>query len=821
MSFNPRLRAFAGVVDIVIVFCTFILGTVSGINLRVVAAQDSVFFLGQRSSSLCAEHDSYVVPIAIPFGTNELTRGTAISANFQIRAVHPQVEIHPLGASWEYWCCCDDENCPSPCPPEATPCVTSSPSSETSAFASSSDPILIFNNGQEQIYVLDEPSDIGTFEVFVNGQSYGQHVAVIFGSRWDSTDSYPQDGVIYSNGFTRWKPKGETSGPESDPCFGTSVVLGPFQLAPPFLSDGYTPNPLRHPKIETIDITVGQGWEARMFGGFLENGTQLMDVEWLIKRLRVDSEEMRVSVFLRVKVLKTFFLYSIHGQYGLGIAEMSSMFADPEKHDCDTQISPDEQIWVGSISNANMGLWGQEEVLHSLGEGQSLCLETTTPTTHNTGSPTLCVIWQGGGLTEDRDPCWCGDKIAFTSNRDGNWEIYVMNDDFTSQTRLTNNAGDDLAPAWSPDCQRIAFISNRDGSYKVYVMNADGTEQHPLTDNLCSCGNCWPTSSQPDWSPDGEWIVFAAQEQDGYCRYNIYRIRPDGTELQRLSSDPWGDSNDIEPTWSPLGDKIAYSTNRTGKYRLAWMDPEIGQGPGGGNSITEDPPCSPGYEFRYGKPSWSPDGQYIAFEDVCSGTIHIIKPDGTEHTTLIQGHNPDWSPDGKYIIYDTGEEIRLTPLPTRAVFRIERDTGNVFTDGAFHGAGFITVSADVAEWVPVSEPVEPGDVLEIDPENPGHYRKARGPCSSLVAGVVSTEPGFVLGHGEDTEGKVLLALMGIVPVKVTDEGGPIQPGDLLVVSSTPGYAMRWDPDSGLCGFVGKALEPWEEGEGVVLVLIMR
>ena len=114
----------------------------------------------------------------------------------------------------------------------------------------------------------------------------------------------------------------------------------------------------------------------------------------------------------------------------------------------------------------------------------------------------------------------------------------------------------------------------------------------------------------------------------------------------------------------------------------------------------------------------------------------------------------------------------------------------------FYGRDFVSGSADVAEWVPVSEEVEPGDVLEIDPENPGYYRKARGPCSSLVAGVVSTEPGFVLGHGEDTEGKALLALLGIVPVKVTDEGGPIRPGDLLVVSSTPGYAMRWDPCEG-------------------------
>jgi hypothetical protein len=68
----------------------------------------------------------------------------------------------------------------------------------------------------------------------------------------------------------------------------------------------------------------------------------------------------------------------------------------------------------------------------------------------------------------------------------------------------------------------------------------------------------------------------------------------------------------------------------------------------------------------------------------------------------------------------------------------------------------------------------------------------------------------------------LLALIGIVPVKVTDEGGPIQPGDLLVASSTPGYAMKWNPESGeACGLIGKALEPLDSGTGVIQVLLMR
>lgn len=165
-------------------------------------------------------------------------------------------------------------------------------------------------------------------------------------------------------------------------------------------------------------------------------------------------------------------------------------------------------------------------------------------------------------------------------------------------------------------------------------------------------------------------------------------------------------------------------------------------------------------------------------------------------------------------------DIRIV-IDTAATFRVERESGNVFTDGSYYGRAFEAGSADIAEWVLVSEPVEPGDVLEIDPEHPGYYRKARVPCSGLVAGVVSTAPGLVLGHGKDVKGKALLTLVGIVPVKVTDEGGAISPGDLLVVSSTPGLAMRWDPESGeLCGFIGKALEYFNSSKkGVILGLI--
>ena len=142
----------------------------------------------------------------------------------------------------------------------------------------------------------------------------------------------------------------------------------------------------------------------------------------------------------------------------------------------------------------------------------------------------------------------------------------------------------------------------------------------------------------------------------------------------------------------------------------------------------------------------------------------------------------------------------------------------------------ITSGDDLAERIDVSEPVEPGDVAELDPEKPHTFRKARA-SSHRVAGVITGEPGFVLGNNElvvngqllETESaeRPMMALMGRVPVKTTTENGPIHPGDLLMVSSKAGYAMRC-MDYQKCdgAVVGKALEGLERGERLILVLVM-
>jgi hypothetical protein len=156
------------------------------------------------------------------------------------------------------------------------------------------------------------------------------------------------------------------------------------------------------------------------------------------------------------------------------------------------------------------------------------------------------------------------------------------------------------------------------------------------------------------------------------------------------------------------------------------------------------------------------------------------------------------------------------------VFRVS-GTGEVFADG-----GYQTSGADFAESVAAQgqrSQYEPGDVLEIDPRADRRLALSRHAYSTLVAGIYSTKPGVLatpraMNDPEIMNSEVPLAVVGIVPCKVTAENGPIARGDLLVTSSKPGYAMKGTDRSQMLGaVVGKAFEPLPKGTGVIPVLV--
>ena len=156
---------------------------------------------------------------------------------------------------------------------------------------------------------------------------------------------------------------------------------------------------------------------------------------------------------------------------------------------------------------------------------------------------------------------------------------------------------------------------------------------------------------------------------------------------------------------------------------------------------------------------------------------------------------------------------------------VHASSGVVYPDGTVQTTAFnpTVCGGDYAESVDVSGDrthYGPGDVLVIDPDHTGKFLQSSEPYSSAVMGIYSTKPG-VIGRRQTTpksDDEIPMAMIGIVPTKVSAENGPINPGDLLVTSSTPGYAMKGTDRGRMLGAViGKALGHLDSGTGVIEV----
>ncbi len=209
------------------------------------------------------------------------------------------------------------------------------------------------------------------------------------------------------------------------------------------------------------------------------------------------------------------------------------------------------------------------------------------------------------------------------------------------------------------------------------------------------------------------------------------------------------------------------------------------------------------------------------------GFSYAVKGEATAPTGSALGiFGAVSSPDGAagYFLNRTGGNIIVGHTginDTLSVFRVDTN-GRVFAAGGFQPSG-----ADFAESMAVTgdrSKYAAGDLLVIDPTANSHVALAQRPYSTLVAGIYSTKPGL-LGTTRKVDesapqNEVPLAVVGIVPCKVTAENGPIQIGDLLVTSSIAGHAMKGTDRSKMLGaVVGKALEPLPQGTGVIQVLV--
>jgi TolB protein len=238
-------------------------------------------------------------------------------------------------------------------------------------------------------------------------------------------------------------------------------------------------------------------------------------------------------------------------------------------------------------------------------------------------------------------------QIAFSSSRDGDFDIYVMNvedalqgTDGADVRQLTNAPGYEGMPAWSPDGSRIAYTSDQAGVMDVWVMDADGANQTQVT---CMGAN---PAFDPTWSPDGLRIMFTT-ETNHLMIVNLadmsLDMRVDGDAEGVLLS--W-------PDWSPDGARVAMfgvigiNTSNWGAYGVLF---DLDSGAVEPLSVSE-----------FSHPAWSPDGSRIAYDD--NTDIFVINvedalqgADGSGQTRLTDNQTDSggatWSPDGARLAF--------------------------------------------------------------------------------------------------------------------------------------------------------------------------
>jgi len=339
--------------------------------------------------------------------------------------------------------------------------------------------------------------------------------------------------------------------------------------------------------------------------------------------------------------------------------------------------------------------------------------------------------------------------IAFSSDRDGNWEVYVMNADGTNQTNLTNNPAQDFMPSWSPDGAKITFNSDRDGNQEIYVMDADGSSQTRITNDSA-------VEVHSSWSPDGTRIAFRSNRDDDF---EIYVIDADGSNQTRLTSNP---AQDNWPSWSPDGTRIAFQSNKDDNFDIYIMNAD------GSNQtrLTDNP-------ARDWQPSWSPDGLKIAFNtyrDIV-GEVYVMDADGSNPVNLTNNAPVD---DTFGLAPLPQSELDLKEIPYRIVFESYRETDGI------ENWELCLIDADGSDFTNLTNTP---DINEMYPH--------ASPDGSMIC--------FVADEGEDPESRsrnvYYMNIDGTGRTKVAENAyQPCWSPDGKRIAYLPGEYSRYDPD---------------------------
>jgi len=271
--------------------------------------------------------------------------------------------------------------------------------------------------------------------------------------------------------------------------------------------------------------------------------------------------------------------------------------------------------------------------------------------------------WALEGKPRSLDIEYSTKKIVFTSNRNGNEDIFSINLDGSELVQLTDHKGNDNYPSVSPDGEKIAYTSDINGIWQIMVMNCDGTEKTQLTQNP------W-RSGYPTWSFDGRFIFFEVY-QDG--DWEIYRINSDGSNMKRLTLNPG--INDWHPCGHPFQYKLIYESGNVRDEDLYIMDYN-------GDNIEKISDM----DMRKRVPAVSVDGKIIVFAVYEDDNSYIYTMDANgENLKNISGSltkcsHPSISPDNSYIAFecitDGQEELYIVSPDGTDLNRLTNTAGN-------------------------------------------------------------------------------------------------------------------------------------------------